>query len=454
MRNRDARSTALAVLDAVARTDTLVTAALRREAEKYDLPSEVTGLANELVLGVFRTRSLLDETLAQAMSRGLPKGDRRLLDVLRMATYELLFLDSVPDYATVSAFVNLARATKGPQIGGFVNAVLRKVASQPREQVLAEWATARPDIRFSMPEWLLEHVHAAFGENWQVEAALLNKPAPIGLHVNPRRTKAADLIAELADSGVEAALVPGLPNALRVNYKTAPYQTPAFVQGKFWPQDLASQLVAHLAALAPEGRWWDACCGVGTKTLALSATAPASRLAASDASATRVENLARRVESLGLGPVSSQPMDLLEGILPGDDHRLVLVDAPCSGLGTLRHHPELRWRRKPEDVERNARLQGRLLARAAGAVAPGGLLVFAVCSFAPEEGPGVVRKFLETGAPYRPSAAVGNALEALAASGLAPLKSLALDPWGGLLLPPSLLDSDAFYAAFLERLPS
>lgn len=453
MRTRDARSTALAVLDAVARTDTLVTAALRREAEKYDLPSEVTGLANELVLGVFRTRSLLDDSLSRAVSRGLPKGDRRLLDVLRMATYELLFLDSVPDYATVSAFVNLARATKGPQIGGFVNAVLRKVAARPKEQVMAEWADAAPEVRFSMPEWLLSHVRGAFGDSWEREAALLNRPAPIGLHVNPRRGQPSELVGELGDSGVDASLVPGLPLALRVHYKTPPYQTPAFVQGKFWPQDLASQLVAHLAALAPEGQWWDTCCGVGTKTLALSSAGRRSHVMASDANAPRVENLARRVESLGLGPVDSRPMDLLDCTSCGSDYQLVLVDAPCSGLGTLRHHPELRWRRKPEDVERNARLQGRLLARAATAVAPGGLLVFAVCSFAPEEGPLVVSRFLDGGVPFRPSATVGQALQELAQSGLAPTKALVLDSWGGLLLPPSLLDSDAFYAAFLERLP-
>ncbi len=452
MRTRDARSTALAVLDAVARTDTLVTAALRREAEKNDLPSDVTALANEMVLGVFRNRSLLDEVLSRAMSRGLPKGDRRLLDVLRMAAYELLFLDSVPDYATVSAFVNLARATKGPQIGGFVNAVLRKVATLPKEALLAELQGGAADIRFSMPQWLIEHVKAAFGPAWLEELAFLNRPAPIGLHANPVRGDAQALLEELAGSGVKAERVPGLPHALRVNFRTPPYQTPAFVHGKFWPQDLASQVVAHLASVAPEGLWWDACCGVGTKTLALAAACPTKSLTASDANEHRVQNLSKRVDTLGLGPVASQAIDLLEGEPPALNHKLVLVDAPCSGLGTLRHHPELRWRRKPEDVERNSRLQGHLLAKAASAVAPGGLLVYAVCSFAPEEGREVVAKFLQSGAPFKASPRVATELAGMAQAGMAAADLLKMDPVGGLLLPPSLLDSDAFYAAFLERI--
>ncbi len=448
---KDARSTALAVLDSVARSDTLATAVIRKEAEKFDLPPETTALANQLVMGVLRNRTFLDSVLSRAVEKSLPTGDRRLLDVMRLAAFEMLFLDAVPDYATVSAFVNLARATKGPRIGGFVNAVLRKLSTMDRHQLRTSITAMEPEGRFSMPPWIISTARKAFGESWQQEMEALNSPAAIGIHVNPFLNTTAQLVLELADSGIEASTVPGMPLALTVSHKNHPYQTPAFVQGKFWPQDLASHLVAQLASSHPGPLWLDGCCGLGTKTLALAARRQQGSIHASDPNAGRIEALQKRWKALRFPASVSPSVASLLDLSDNGSFDMVLVDAPCSGLGTLRHHPEIRWRRTLEDIERNSRLQAKLLNKAAGMLNHGAMLVYAVCSFAPEEGPRLVQSFLQQNPRFSPSNEARNEMARINDQRrLAGLPEILMDEAGGISLPPTLLNSDAFYAAFLQ----
>jgi 16S rRNA (cytosine967-C5)-methyltransferase len=382
-----ARALALATLRRVCtRKLTLADALAAPEAEALD-PRE-RALLHELVLGTLRRRGWLDHALSRLSSRPLDRLSPGVLDALRLGAYQLLFL-RVPAHAAVSESVELARSAE-PRSAGFANAVLRRLLRDgppPEPDAGADplgWLTSAG----SVPRWLAERWLARLGPAAavaRVRAALA--PPPTHLRLNPRHPATE---ADLAAAG--AVIRPGaVPGAFEVEGG----RLTAFAErGAVYVQDEGSQLVAHLAAT--NGLVLDACAAPGGKALLLADLGGArARVIAAEASRRRLASLARTIARWGARNVWPVAADALRAPFAESTFDVVLLDAPCSGLGTLARHPDIRWRLGPADVARHAVRQKALLAALAPLVRPGGRLVYATCSVEPEETTEVVAPFLE-----------------------------------------------------------
>jgi 16S rRNA (cytosine967-C5)-methyltransferase len=348
---------------------------------------------HELVLGTLRSRGRLDHALARASARPLAELDEPTRNALRLGAYQVLRL-RVPDRAAVSESVDLVRAA-APKAAGFVNAVLRRLAREgaPKEPdpVAAprEWLTTIG----SLPEWLADRWLARLGPAGAVaRARAFEEIPPTVVRLNPR---IADGAARVAAGGIvlEPLRVPGAWKATG----EAPHALVA--AGVLYVQDQGSQMIAHLAARA--GRVLDACAAPGGKSTLLADLGGASVcVIAADVSRPRVRPLALLARRWGADTVH---------VLAADARRppfarafdSVLLDAPCSGLGTLGRNPDVRWRARPADLARHAERQREMLDAAAALVGPEGTLVYAACSLEPEENEGVVSPFLEARPEFR-----------------------------------------------------
>lgn len=258
-----------------------------------------------------------------------------------------------------------------------------------------------PDtVRLGLPDWLIERLHSAVGPEIDALAAALRRPAPLDLRVNALRAKRSAVLAELQAAGLPAQATPHAPWGIRLPNRVPLQGLEAYVRGAIEVQDEGSQLIAALVGARRGETVVDFCAGGGGKTLALGADMrDTGRLYAFDTAARRLDALPARARRAGLTQV--HPMALAH---EGDERlqRLagkidrVLVDAPCSGLGTLRRHPELMWRHTPATVAELAALQQRILGAAAALVRPGGRLVYATCSLLAEENEAVADAFTAT----------------------------------------------------------
>lgn len=454
MSKPDPRCAALEVLDQVRRSDVLVTAAVRKTASKWGLRPGVIAATNNLVLETLRRRRLLDGIMSLLVDRGVPSKDGRLMDLVRLALCELLYVEKVPDYACVHRFVDLARRIKGPGVASFVNAILRKAASSSLSELESRAASAGLGVRHSMPDWLVEASKEAFADRFENELIALNLQAPIALRVNRVAAIPNEVRRELEEYGLHPEAPDWLPDALVLPSNEPPYETMPFIKGRFWPQDLASQLISTLSTPGPGSFVLDACAGWGTKGFSIAALAPEVQVISADISPSRLAVLAQRAESFRIKNVFPVIADLTAPPFPPGSFDSVLVDAPCSGLGTIRRHPELKWRRTPQDPVRNASLQLALLKSLAPLVKPGGRLVYTVCSFIPLEGPLVVDAFLQSCSAFKLELPSASAPSPLAARLLELENAAAHSPYmrpGMLFTLPSLMDCDCFFLALLRK---
>ncbi|MCW5772032.1 MAG: RsmB/NOP family class I SAM-dependent RNA methyltransferase [Rhodospirillaceae bacterium] len=297
---------------------------------------------------------------------------------------------------------------------------------------------------YSFPAWLAPELERGFGPALAEEMAALLQPAPTDLRVNSLKASRAAVQAALAAAGIAAAPTPFAPLGLRLEGRANLAGLEAFRQGWFEIQDEASQLVAVLADARPGQRILDLCAGAGGKTLALAAAMQnRGHILAGDTDATRLARLAPRLARSGATIVETRVLGGGDDAVPGPFHR-VLVDAPCSGSGTWRRHPDAKWRLTADRLDAYRALQAKLLAAGAAATARGGRLVYVTCSILPSEGRTRIEAFLaETGNAFRP-------LDAAAAwpdlvGGAAPFDG----PF--MLLTPRRHGTDGFFAAILER---
>lgn len=349
---------------------------------------------HELVLGTLRLRGPLDVALAPMLERQtLERLHPAVRTVLRMGAHQILNL-RVPDRAAVSESVDLIR-TAAPHAAGLVNAVLRRLA---RDGPPAPPDPERDPLRWlttagSLPGWLAQRWLERLGPATTLaRARALLAPPPAVFRVNPR---VPDAIEQASAAGLEpvALAVPGAWLATA----GSPYELAA--AGVLYMQDQGSQMVGRLAR---GGRvTLDACAAPGGKAMLLADAGDADAIVvAAEASPRRVQTLAALVRRWGSPRVHVLAADGLRPPLAAA-FDTVLIDAPCSGLGTLARHPDIRWRAKPGDLPYHAARQGALLRSLAPLVRPGGTLVFATCSTEPEENEGVVAPFLETHAEFR-----------------------------------------------------
>jgi len=305
-----------------------------------------------------------------------------------------------------------------------------------------------PAARLSLPDWLYDRLVAEYAEPEAVAyGRAMLKPAPLDLRVNTLIANRQQVLDELRDSGIAAEPMRWSPVGIRLAGKPAINRHPSFIRGAVEVQDEGSQLLGYLVAPRRREMVVDFCAGAGGKTLMMGALMQsAGRLYALDVSEKRLNNLKPRLKRSGLSNVHPQLIqgenDIKVKRLAGKIDR-VLVDAPCSGLGTLRRNPDLKWRQTPEAVTELSEKQRAILRGAAVLLKPGGRLVYATCSVLPEENQSVIDEFLGTNPDF----------QALSCQKVLDEQRIALESGKYLELRPQRHETDAFFAAVLERRP-
>ncbi len=387
------------VLERVAARGAFADRALEAELGRRRLEPRDAALATELVYGTLRWQRYLDWLLGPCARRRLDGLDPRVLAALRMSAYQLTFLDRVPAFAAVNDAVTLARAA-GSGAAAFVNAVLRAFTRPGRPQ------PAEPHdpvdalaLRRSFPTWLAARWVARRGSA-EAEALMgaMNERAPLTLRTSLRRTTRTALAERLAaEHGVNTRPTAWAPEGLVVLDPGGPPSAwRPFAEGLCVVQDEASMLVARLLEPVPGETVADVCAAPGTKTTHLAELMDdQGRVLAFDPQPGRLGLVRAAAARLGLDSIRTFEgrVEALASRFPAACDA-VLVDAPCSNLGVLRRNPEVKWRRRPEDLPRLAGRQQAILTAAAGMVKPGGRLVYATCSLEPEENEEVVGAFL------------------------------------------------------------
>ena len=394
-----ARAAAARGLERVPTHAGLADVALDAELGERKLWPRDSGLATELVFGTLRWQRYLDWILAPHSKRRLATLDARVLAVLRMTVYQLVFLERVPAFAAVNDAVTLAPRTPG--VKPFVNAVLRSFTrrgAREREPAPPRDPTEALATRCSFPTWLATRWVARFGRE-EAEALMraFNERAPLTLRANTLRVTRDALAARLADEEDLAwRATRWAPEGLVVEPGGAPAGWGAFAEGLFVVQDEAAMLVARLLAPEPGATIADVCAAPGTKTTHLAQLmGDRGRVLAFDRAPARLARVREAAARLGIKTIEALD-GTVETLAPHfrDACDGVLVDAPCSNLGVLRRNPDVKWRREPGDLATSAERQGRILAAAATMVTPGGRLVYATCSLEPEENEAVVAAFV------------------------------------------------------------
>ncbi|HXU45500.1 MAG TPA: transcription antitermination factor NusB [Thermoanaerobaculia bacterium] len=379
------------VLSTLAPVDSFLTSALSRFDERDQ------GLLAELVLGSLRWLVRLDYTVGRAANRRFDEIEPALRSPLRIATYQLLFLDRVPAHAAVHEAVEQVHHLSHRGAASFANAVLRRIARAPH---LEEWPVEESDpirrlsIELSHPEFLVRRWVARFGDaRARALLAADNRPRPLQL-LAFRDRGGRELLAErLIDEGIEVEPTALTSSGLTVR-RGNPISTEAFRQGDFYIQDEASQAVALIPPPRPGERILDAAAAPGGKSFALLAAEPSVRLTLADVAPARYGVLAANLRRLGrripgfVGDAGAPPL--------AADARFdrVILDLPCTGTGTLRKNPEIKWRVSESEIGRLSEQALGLLFGMAPHVAPGGLLVAITCSLEEEENEQVVARFL------------------------------------------------------------
>jgi len=349
----------------------------------------------ELLYGALRWLRRLDHVIAIAASRSTEAIDPRLLSILRIGAVQLLALDRVPSHAAVSEAVDEARRIAGRGASGFVNAVLRRISERPDFDA---WPLAGRDpvsrlaLEASHPEPLVRRWWERYGEA-ATRAIVASNNGPRSLHLlalgDPSGREG--LARRLDEEGVATRPSDVAPQGLVV-VSGAPLAGAAFAQGAFYVQDVASQAAALVPAPAAGERILDAAAAPGGKGFAILATEPGASLVFADVDLRRLPRLRANLRRLGVEAPLAAADASRPPFAPCFDR--VLLDAPCSGTGTLRRHPELRWRFEVDGLGRLAgRTEGRL-ERLAETVAPGGRLVVATCSIEAEENEDVVKRLV------------------------------------------------------------
>jgi 16S rRNA (cytosine967-C5)-methyltransferase len=406
----------------------------------------------ELASGVMRWRAELDAALTPCVTRPLPEIHPAVLTVLRLAAYQLRHLDRIPPHAVLNESVELARTLGEPRAAGFVNAALRTLLRRRDKRDLPARPAATTDLKgwseylsttLSHPAWLVERWIARHGveaaERW---CAFDNQAPTVCVHA---AISDDDLGPALTEAGVEAVASAFVNGSWRLP-PGALGRLPAPMRARLLVQDEASLIVAHAVGARPHESVLDLCAAPGGKSIVMAADmAKSGRLVSCDTRSRRVRLLRAALRQAQVPAF----IVCLNGTRPlpfAQAFDRVLVDAPCSGLGTLARDPDIRWRRQPADLDRLAATQLELLRSASSVVKPGGHLVYATCSGEPEETAGVVDAFLS----------LETSFARLPGAGLASLESLKetnmlLDDRGDLRTWPFVHTLDAFYAAVLVR---
>ncbi|WP_449371555.1 RsmB/NOP family class I SAM-dependent RNA methyltransferase [Thiomonas sp.] len=420
-------------------------------------PRDLLYTARDVLREMLRFDAAVDAVLAR-LFRARPqlgKADRQVLaDTLYQVLRHLrLFQTLAASDESIGGAMELRLAILGWSGNAqSLHAALSPEQLEWRKRLLAQDAMALPEaVRWSLPEWLAAALQSHYGAQYPALAQSLLRPAPLDLRVNVHKARREAVLDVFARLGLPARVTPHSPWGIRLEGKPALQDLTVFREGWVEVQDEGSQLLAVLLAPRRGEMVVDFCAGAGGKTLALGAMMRSTgRLYAFDVADYRLAKLKPRLLRSGLSnvyPVAiAHERDERVKRLAGKVDR-VLVDAPCSGLGTLRRNPDMKWRQKPEDISELTTKQANILQSAATLLKPGGRLVYATCSILPEENSGIVNAFLSAHPDFEriPADAV------LRQQGV---EGENLVTQGDLQLLPNRHATDGFYAAVLQRRPA
>jgi 16S rRNA (cytosine967-C5)-methyltransferase len=416
MRVSPARRAALEILRRVEEEEAYASVLLATTLN--DLSPRDRALCHELVLGTLRRRLWLDRVLEHFAGRKIASLDLPVTLALRLGLYQLRFLTRIPTSAAVNESVNLVHTARLRSAASFVNAVLRRATREPQFDPAAALADKieRLSVQTSHPVCLLERWTSQFGETETAALAQANNQTGVSAFRLTARARAAGVASQIIDElrtiGVIASpLVAGAWRCLGTREtESEPGNSPAARlrelqnDGLIYFQDEASQLVASLVAAGDARQILDVCAAPGSKSTSMAAQAPDATVISGDCYESRVRTMRdlARLQQATLVPVVHDAIGTLPFRTEYFDR--VLVDAPCSGTGTLGHNPEIRWRLQQADINELAAKQRAILKQAAKVVGSGGLLVYSTCSLEVDENEAVARDFLGSHRDFEPNA--------------------------------------------------
>lgn len=433
-----ARTVAIQVLARVAATDAYLNVVLDTVLDELQLKDpRDAGLVTELCYGTTRRRMTIDTVLRLFADRSLDTIEDRVLAALRLGVYQLFFM-RVPKHAAVGDTVDALKAVGLDRAAGFVNAILRRASELPELPRPEGDEIGRLAYETSHPAWLVKRWTRQFGP--ERATAMLradNEAPPLVIRANTSKVGRDELFAQLTEAGVACHVTPLSPLGIVLESPGRVEELYGYSEGLWQVQDEAAQLVTVFAQVPENARVLDACAAPGGKACHLAQT---NEVVAIDVHANKLPKIESEAKRLGLRPRmtlvkadASKPLPETLG-----EFDAVLIDAPCAGLGTLRRHPELRYRRLEADIAELAHLQREILEQCSLVVKPGGLLVYAVCSTDTVEGPDQIEMFLRSHPDFTTEPPKGLA---------------ALPTWQGHLRTlPGPEGLDGFFAARLRKM--
>jgi 16S rRNA (cytosine967-C5)-methyltransferase len=404
---KSSRAVAADILHAVETRRAFADILLDRALQTNHLSAADRALATEIVYGTLRWRGRIDWVLGLLTRKPLADMDVYLRNVLRLTLYQILFLDRVPAYAAVNEAVELAKRYGGGAAAGLVNAVAR--ASLREKDRMAKLNVDGTRVRrlaviWSHPEWLVKKWLDYLGaEDSEALLKADNEEPPLVLRANRLKTTREELIGKLKEAGIEAEAAPRAPHAIRIRGGASIEKLPGFAEGLFFVQGEASQLVAQLLDPQPGERVWDASAAPGGKATHLAELMDdEGKVVATDISARGIERLRQniaRLRMVSIRPVIADAAAPLPENLAAPYDR-ILADLPCTGLGTLRSHPEAKWLKSESDIRRLSQIQKKILESVSSYLKPGGTLVYSTCTLTREENEDVAGDFLRRHKEY------------------------------------------------------
>lgn len=402
----DAREAALLTLNACQRQGGWSDGILKRQLAASKLDSRDAGLATRLCFGVLQNQILLDFYLSNFSNIPLKRMEGKVLQALRLGLYQILFLDKIPQSAAVNSAVVMTKThCKNPRAAGMVNGILRsigrsmdKLPALPQEDA-AEYLS----IKYSHPIWFVKEMILTLGEEETAEfLAANNSQPPITAMVNTTKISASDLRAQLECAGVEVKEHPWLENCLILSKTGDIEHLQAFQDGLFYVQDPASRLSIAASGAKPGLRVLDCCAAPGGKSFAAAvAMNNQGSITSCDLHPHKKKLIQAGADRLGLDIIQAEIADGKEFRPEWEDSfDLVLVDAPCSGLGVIRKKPDIRYK-DPEPLEDLPEIQTAILSNAARYVKPGGTLMYSTCTVLHRENEDVVQNFIRGHKDYK-----------------------------------------------------
>ena len=419
--------------------------------EHPKLDSRDRALVTELVYGVLRWQGRLDWIINQQIKIKPDKVELTVRLILRLAVYQLLFLDRIPAAAAVHEAVEIAKASQPKHVVRFVNGVLRAISRKSRLLREAEpegSAEHRLAMLYSYPVWLVQRWLTQLGnEETESFCQAGNQIPPTTVRVNTLKTTVPAMVASFKDLGFLVEPGKFVPETLHLrSIRTDLSSLDQYEGGNFQVQDEASQLVAHLLQPQPGERILDACAGLGAKSTHLAQLMEnQGEIIALDKQGWKLTRLSENAQRLAVSCIEPVEMDVLE-LEPAEkepSYERILLDAPCTGLGVIRRNPDIKWKVKQKDFRRLHLVQKKMLAKLAPLLKPGGVLLYATCTVSEEENEETVHHFLaehpeyqlESARPYLPPGSVD-----------------VVDRSGAVQTWPQRHGVDGFYAARLRRI--